>query len=113
MPKFKCKYEKCAQFDKEQIVAKVRFSFDTKQNKMVLTGEYRCPECNNLMEYVPEEETAIKGFNVNKFEGLPTHEKRKIIHKRSMEHFKKHDKGDLANYKKKIIDDNKKMVGGK
>lgn len=111
MPKFKCKYEECVNFDKPVTVSKASFRFDEKQQKMVLRGEYRCSICHNEMEFVPGEETAIRGFHLNKFDGLPDKEKRAIIRKRSQEHFKRTDKGDLQNYKNKIIRDNKRMMG--
>lgn len=113
MPKFKCTYRECKRFGEEQTVSKVSFRFNEKTKEMELRGDYRCPECHNRMEYVPEEETAIRGFNFNKFDGMSTTEKRALIKKRSQEHFRRTDKGDLKNYKEKIIRDNKRMVEGK
>ena len=113
MPKFKCTYKDCPNFDKEVTVARASFMFDEKSKEMKLRGDYQCEVCHNKMEFLPPTESAVQGFNFNKFDGLTSTEKRAVIKKRSQEHFRRTDKGDLKNYKQKIINDNKRMVEGK
>lgn len=111
MPKFRCVTEGCSLEGEVKTFAKVRYVFDEKLSKLVPTTDIRCPDCGKELDYVSSE--GVPKISINKFDGLPSHEKRKVIQKRSMDHFKKNDKGDLANYKQKIIDDNKRMVQGK
>ncbi len=85
MPRFKCVNEDCSLYEKEILVEKVRFKWDESSKKLKPSPLILC---------------------------LNTQQKREVIKKRSMDHFRKHDKGDLANYKKKIIEDNKRMVRG-
>ena len=47
------------------------------------------------------------------FESRTPAEKREIMHKRSVAHFKKTDKGDLANYKNTITNNIRKKVEGR
>lgn len=113
MPKFKCNYSECENFGKEVTLAKVSFMFNEKTKQMELRGNYPCPICHNKMEYVPPKEGAVHGFNFNRFDSLTSEQKRDVIKKRSQEHFRRTDKGDLKNYKEKIIRDNKRMVEGR
>jgi len=67
-----------------------------------------CDECGGKLKVV-----GIKTYGgLLRFESLSDTDKKRMIKKRSMDHFKKTDKGDLANYKKKIIEDNKRMTRG-
>lgn len=47
------------------------------------------------------------------FESKTPEQKREIMHKRSVDHFKKTDKGDLANYKQTITNDLKRKAEGR
>ena len=109
MPRFKCMNEGCSMYEKE--IIKEHIKYRMKEGRLKPDPQVLCQECEMEMDEIPTGNTG--GFFFNKFDSLTTHEKRQVIHKRSMEHFKKKDKGDLANYKQKIIDDNKRMVGGK
>jgi hypothetical protein len=64
------------------------------------------------MEYVHPEVQEIS-VNVTTFSSLTPQEKRQMIHKRSVDHFKKTDKGDLANTKKQIMNDIRSRVEGR
>lgn len=111
MPRFKCINGNCSLKDKEIIVEKVRFVFNNHSKTLEPSPSILCKECSDRLENIPTGNT--KGFCFNKFDSLTTSEKRQMLHKRSMNHFQKKDKGDLANYKQKIINDNKKMWEGK
>ncbi len=110
MPRFKCVNENCPEKGKVNIIEQLKYIFDDKSSKLKPERPIICKECKQEMEEIPTGNTG--GFFFTKFDSLSTQEKRRILHKRSMDHFKKHDKGDLANYKKKIIEDNKKMARG-
>ena len=111
MSRFKCTNSSCENNGKEVIIEKVRWIWDKQKSEMVLNNPVVCITCGCAMEYIIN--TGPITCNFNKFDSLTTTEKRRIIHKRSMDHFNKHDKGDLANYKKKIIDDNRNRALGK
>ena len=110
MPRFKCVNEDCSLYEKEILVEKVRFKWDESSKKLKPSPLILCSECGEELESIPTGNT--EGFCFNRFDSLNTQQKREVIKKRSMDHFRKHDKGDLANYKKKIIEDNKRMVRG-
>lgn len=110
MPRFKCDKEGCPEQGDEVIVAHVKYVWNANLKSLRPSPEITCKGCGGIMNDIPNQEGM--NFNFNKFDSLSTQEKRRIMHKRSMDHFNKHDKGDLANYKKKIIDDNKRMVRG-
>ena len=110
MPRFKCTNSECELFEKEVIEAQVKFVFDKEEGKLKPSPPIICKSCKMELENIPTGN--LEGFAFNKFDSLSTTDKRKMIHKRSMDHFKKTDKGDLANFKKKIVDDNKRMVRG-
>jgi hypothetical protein len=64
-------------------------------------GGQACPECNApVTEYAEE---IVSGYDVayNQFEGRPAVEKKKMLKKRSNEHYKKHIKE-----KKEYLDSN-------
>lgn len=87
---------------------------ELKFQNLTITAEkeddtFVCEACGHRLKVVGQK---VWG-GVLSFDSLSPQEKRKVIHKRSMDHFKKTDKGDLANYKKTIIDDNKRMLLGK
>ena len=87
---------------------------ELKFKNLTITAEkeddtFICEACGQRLKVVG---TKVWG-GVLRFDSLTPSQKREVIHKRSMDHFKKTDKGDLANYKQKIIDDNKRMILGK
>lgn len=69
-----------------------------------------CSVCGEVMKCVGHK---MHG-GIMDFSSKTSEQKKEIIHKRAVDHFNKTDKGDLANYKKKIINDiRKKALGGK
>lgn len=110
MPKFKCINESCSKLEQEITVGKVKFVFNEKLKTLKPSPPITCSECGQELESISTGN--LEGFCFNKFDSLNTQQKREVIKKRSQSHFQKHDKGDLANYKKRIIEDNKKMVRG-
>jgi hypothetical protein len=115
MAKFKCTHEHCEMFDKEVRVASVKWIYSEEKRKLVPMTPIVCEKCGMELEYIKNEgvPSAIQSFSIGKFDGLSSSEKRAVMHKRSMDHFKKTDKGDLDRYKKQIILDNRKMAEGR
>jgi len=111
MARFKCTNENCQFKDKEIIVEKTKWVFDSKVNKLV-TAPILCKECSSVLEFIPNETIPILHFN--QFDSLSTQQKRAVINKRASNHMRKtgEDKS-IADQKRRTIEDNKRMITGK
>ena len=109
--KYKCTNVDCPKFDQEVTVSKVKMIYDKFLDKMVPKDPILCLHCKQDLEYVREPGPITVHFN--QFESMTPQDKRAMIHKRSVDHFKKTDKGDLANYKKQITDDLRRKAEGR
>jgi ribosome biogenesis GTPase A len=108
MPKYKCTNKECPEYDKETTVAKVKMIYDKFTDSVIPSDPIQCRGCKTDLTYVKEEGPI--SINISTFNAMNPQEKRQMMHKRSQDHFKKTDKGDLANYKKSIIDNIKQKV---
>ena len=105
MSRFKCVNKECPVFEKEIVIGRTSWILDPVKKVMVPRNRITCVECGGEMEYVKEEgEISV---NFLQFDSLSSSEKKEMIHKRSVEHFKKKDKGDLERLKQRIKDDNR------
>ena len=113
MARFKCINSDCEMADKDVIVSKIRWVFNSSLKKLVSKEPILCKVCGEELNFIKNE--AIPVVHFNSFDSLDPAQKRDVIHKRSMDHFKKTDKGELARHKQRIIDDNKRAIiqGGK
>jgi hypothetical protein len=111
MPRYQCKNLACDLFEKEITVAKVRIIYDKILDITRPQIEIGCQKCGGALTYI-KEEGAIT-CHLNLFESKTPEQKREIIHKRSVEHFAKTDKGDLANYKKTVNEDLRRRAEGR
>ena len=111
MPKYKCVNQECSMFDKEMTVARVRLYYNKNTEQMELRDLIVCKDCGQELVYIKQEGPITCHFN--QFDSLTPQQKREVMHKRSQDHFRKTDKGDLANYKKTITDDIRKRATGK
>lgn len=110
MPRFICVNEKCALVGGVKIEPKVRLVFNEKTNSLEPKEPVLCQSCGKEMTQVKNE--TMPTLLYNEFDSMSPDQKREAMHKRSMKHFEKTDKGDLARHKKRIIDDNKRMAMG-
>lgn len=113
MPKFKCVNEECINKEKEITIPQVSFRYDEIQNKLIPLKKYLCLVCGKEMQYVEEVKSGIQGFCFTKFNTLSSDQKKEVLHKRSQNHFKKKEEKDLREYKRQILEQNRKMFGGK
>jgi len=84
--------------------------FKTKWIELGQQERLFCEGCGSEMKCVGHRMQA-GGFL--SFESKTPEQKREIMHKRSVDHFKKTDKGDLSNYKRTITEDIKKRAEGR
>lgn len=111
MPKYRCVNEDCASFDREITITKVRLVFNKETQKLETTEPILCRDCGREMQPVKQEGPI--SVNITTFSSKTPQEKREMMHKRSQEHFRKTDKGDLANYKKRMIEDLRRKAEGR
>jgi len=111
MARFKCTKEDCPLKNKEVVVEKIRWVWNKEKNKLVATPPVPCEECKSELEHLPNTEMPILHFN--EFDSMSPDQKRKVIQKRSSDHMRKTGEGkDIAEKKRQIIADNKRMVTG-
>lgn len=111
MPRYQCVDPLCKLYEEEITIAKVKLVYNKSRDKMEPSIPILCEECGSELQFIPNEGMPIIHFN--KFDSLTAQDKRALIHKRSQDHFKKTDKGDLANYKKTITNDIRKRAEGR
>lgn len=111
MARFKCTKEDCPLKEKEVIVAKIRWIWSDAKKKLISSPTMFCEECKSELEFISNTEMPIVHFN--QFDSLSSDQKRKVIQKRSSDHMRKTGEGkDIAEKKRQIIADNKRMVTG-
>ena len=108
--KYKCVNKDCQLFDKIKTIAKAKLIYNKELDRVETKDSIVCFFCGQELEYV--EEPGEISVHVNVFESRTPEEKREIMHKRSVDHFNKTDKGDLARYKQQMIDRIKNKVEG-
>jgi len=111
MPRYKCTDEDCNLFNVEVTVAKVKMIYNKLKDKCEPMSPITCKECGQDLQYVKEAGPIT--CHLNMFESKTPAEKKEMMHKRSVEHFRKTDKGDLANYKKSITDNMRAKAEGR
>ena len=111
MPRYHCVNEDCKLFEEEITIAKVKLIYNKDRDRMEPSMPLLCAECGGELEFVPND--GMPTIHFNKFESMNLQEKKAAMHKRSQDHFKKTDKGDLANYKKSITDNMRKQAEGR
>ena len=111
MPKYRCINLECSQYDREITIAHVKMIYNKLTDELENKDPIICRDCGQDLEYIKQEGPITCRFNA--FESQSPQRKREILHKRSQDHFKKHDKGDLDNYKKSITDNIRKKVEGR
>lgn len=111
MARFKCTKEDCPLKNKEVIVPQLRWVWSNEKQKLIATPSILCEECKSELEHLPNTEMPIVHFN--QFDSLSSDQKRKVIQKRSSDHMRKTGENkDIAERKRQIIADNKRMVTG-
>jgi Holliday junction resolvase RusA-like endonuclease len=100
--RYKCTNEQCSLFGKEIVIEKMKYIYDEVQKEVVPKEPIICKECGNNLEYI-KKDGPIEVM-IGRFSSMSQEQKRAAMKKRSQDHFKKTDKGDLANYKKQITD---------
>lgn len=110
MPRYQCTNTDCSKFQEQITIPKVRFIFNKQTEKMEPSEPIICPECGKDLQHIATD--GMPTIHFNKFESLTPQEKKEVMHKRSVDHFKKTDKGDLDNYKKGITNKLRVKHGG-
>jgi len=110
MARFLCTNEECGLVCGEVIVPKVRLVFNKLTNQLDPSDPILCKSCGKPLTQIRNETMPTLLFN--EFDSLDPNQKREAMHKRSMKHFDKTDKGDLGRHKQRIMDDNKRMAMG-
>lgn len=111
MARFKCTKEDCPLKEKEVVVEKIRWVWSKERHKLIATPPILCEECKEELEFISNTEMPIVHFN--QFDSLSPDQKRAVIKKRSSEHMRKTGESkDIAEKKRQIIADNKRMVTG-
>lgn len=114
MAKFRCKNNHCSNIDKDIIVAHIQFIYDNKLKKLVVRNKQYCEVCGNELEYIEEEsKSGIEGFCFTRFNTMTSDQKKEVLKKRSQKHFDKHERRDIEERKRQIIEDNRRMAEGR
>lgn len=111
MPRYRCVNDTCSMQLREILVHKVKMVYNKWKDVMEPSPLIICEECGKELEYVKQEGPITCHFNA--FHSMTPQQKREVMHKRSQDHFKKHDKGDLNNYKKSITDNLRRQAEGR
>lgn len=110
MATFICQNGNCDKLLEEVIIPKLRLVFNKSTQELEPSEPIICVSCGESLIQVKNEHMPIIFYN--EFDSLSSAQKKEVIHKRSMKHFQKTDKGDLGRHKQRIVDDNKRMVMG-
>lgn len=110
MATFICNNEECGFVGGTVLIPHVKLVFSNKTNTLEPSEPILCKTCGKPMIQVKNE--TMPNLLFNEFDSLSPDQKKAAIHKRSVKHFEKTDKGDLGRHKQRIIDDNKRMVTG-
>ena len=111
MPRYRCENIECSKYMREEIIPKVRLVYNKETNEFIPSEPILCSECKSDLVYVKQEGPITCRFN--NFSSMTPQQKKEVLHKRSQDYFKKHDKGDLDNYKKSITDNLRKQAEGR
>jgi len=109
MPKFKCENIRCTKSEVIITVSKVRWIFDTIQNKLVVKDKLYCEECKSELVFV-KQEGEIK-CNLLRFDSMNPEQKRQSLMKRNRKHYEKFEKRDVEERKRQILKDNRNQFG--
>ena len=114
MAKFRCKNDECPNIDRDILVGQVSFTFDNELKKLVVRSKQYCSICGKELEYVEEPpKTKVEGFCFTRFNTMSSDQKKEVIKKRSKKHFDKHERRDIEERKRQIIEDNRRMAEGR
>ena len=111
MPKYKCINDQCSFFDKEVTVERVKMLYNKLTDQMEPKDPIVCKDCKQDLAYIKQGGEITCHFN--SFSSMNPQQKREVLHKRSQDHFKKTDKGDLNNYKKTMTDNLRRQAEGR
>ena len=114
MAVFRCKNNRCPNIDKNVVIPHIQFIFDKSKNKLVVRNKQYCKSCEHEMEYIEEEsKSGIEGFCFTRFNTMSSDQKKEVLKKRSQKHFDKHERRDIEERKRQIIEDNRRMAEGR